>query len=158
MGVIAKLYCWAKNNVLDERDAPDQVLLGAFDHRSCALCGLGMWLVEYHYMVCNPEDYEFIFGINEWSVYLIQEQCQLRIVVVELQQIKKIFTSDKESSNVFDNGKKGPTVCESILLPVQEAMDVIKMILMLVVHDGKGTKGSKMIMQMSPFLMWWMQR
>ena len=58
-GVIARL-CWSKN-VLDERDAPDQILFGAMDTRYCALCSLGLWL-EYHFMK-NPEDNEFLFGV-----------------------------------------------------------------------------------------------
>jgi len=36
-GVVARL-CWSKN-VLDERDAPDQILFDAFDHHYCALIG-----------------------------------------------------------------------------------------------------------------------
>ena len=93
-GVIAKL-CWSKN-VLDERDAPDQVLVGAFDHRYCALLGLGMWL-EYHYMR-NPEENEFIFGISGLSD-------PVSIKRKASTSLKKIFESDE--FNVVDEGNKG---------------------------------------------------
>jgi len=59
-GVIARL-CWSKN-VMDESDAPDQILLGAMDRLYCVLLGLGLWL-EIHYMK-NPEWNQYIFGIH----------------------------------------------------------------------------------------------
>jgi hypothetical protein len=49
--------CWSKN-VLDERDAPDQLLLGAMDQRYCVLLGLAVWLE------INKETSPFLFGIG----------------------------------------------------------------------------------------------
>ena len=57
-GVAAKL-CWSKN-VLEERDAPTQVLLGAEDWRYCVLSLLGSWL-ELHFLL-NPKANESLFG------------------------------------------------------------------------------------------------
>ncbi len=57
-GVAAKL-CWSKN-VLEERDAPTQVLFGAEDWRYCLLSLLGSWL-ELHFLL-NPKANESLFG------------------------------------------------------------------------------------------------
>ncbi|KAL7525427.1 hypothetical protein ACHAXR_000999, partial [Thalassiosira sp. AJA248-18] len=59
-GITGRL-CWSKN-VMEERDAPTQVLFGAMDYRYCALSLLGAWL-EHHYSL-NPEDNECYFGIG----------------------------------------------------------------------------------------------
>jgi hypothetical protein len=94
IGVIAKL-CWSKN-VMDERDAPDQVLLGAFDHRYCVLIGLALWL-EYHCML-NPEENEFIFGIGG-----LTDPKSIKRKASD--HLKKTFQSHE--FNVVDEGKKG---------------------------------------------------
>jgi hypothetical protein len=93
-GIIVKL-CWSKN-VMEERDAPDQLLMGANDWRYCPLVGLGLWL-EYHFMI-NPEQNDFYFGIQGLN---------------DLKAIKKraadclrgIFRSG--DFNVVDDGKTG---------------------------------------------------
>ena len=66
-GIITKLF-WSKN-VIEERDAPDQVLLGSFDQHYCALIGLGTWL-EFHFSK-NPEPNEYVFGIKESFNYKV---------------------------------------------------------------------------------------
>lgn len=48
--------CWSKN-VMDERDAPDQILLGAMDRRYCVLLGLAVYLE-------TGEESPFLFGID----------------------------------------------------------------------------------------------
>jgi hypothetical protein len=58
--VLARLV-WSKN-VTDERDAPPQVLIGAFDTRYCPLANLGLWL-EYCYEL-NPTPNPFVFGVE----------------------------------------------------------------------------------------------
>lgn len=54
--VLAKM-CWSKN-VRDERDAPDQILLGAMDQRYCVLLGLAVWLET------DVDESPFLFGID----------------------------------------------------------------------------------------------
>ena len=56
--------CWSKN-VMEERDAPIQVLFGSFDSRYCPLIGLGTWL-EYH-LTIYPEPHELVFAIHGLS-------------------------------------------------------------------------------------------
>ena len=48
--------CWSKN-VMDERDAPDQILLGAMDQQYCVLLGLAVWLEL-------GDESPFLFGID----------------------------------------------------------------------------------------------
>jgi len=57
-GVSVRL-CWSKN-VLEERDAPNQVLFGANDWRYCTLSLLATWL-EFRSLL-HPEENEFFFG------------------------------------------------------------------------------------------------
>jgi hypothetical protein len=59
-GITGRL-CWSKN-VMEERDAPTQILFGAMDWRYCALSNLAPWL-EHHFTL-NPEDNEYYFGIE----------------------------------------------------------------------------------------------
>jgi hypothetical protein len=59
-GVWARLS-WSKN-VVEERDAPPQVLFASMDTRYDCVSNLGLWL-EYHYEV-NPEENEFIFAYS----------------------------------------------------------------------------------------------
>ena len=50
--------------MLDKRDAPDQILLGAMDTHYCVLIGLATWL---EYWIENYNDItqtEFLFGIR----------------------------------------------------------------------------------------------
>ena len=49
--------CWSKN-VLDERDAPDQILIGAMDERYCILLALAEFLET------NEDPSSFLFGID----------------------------------------------------------------------------------------------
>ena len=52
--------CWSKN-VLEERDAPDQILLGAMDRCYCVLLALGIFLevwCEAEVGIANP----YLFG------------------------------------------------------------------------------------------------
>ena len=52
--------CWSKN-VQEERDAPDQILLGAMDRQYCILLGLGIFLeiwCEAEVGLANP----YLFG------------------------------------------------------------------------------------------------
>ena len=93
-GIIARL-CWSKN-VLDERDAPDQVLFGAMDHRYCALVGLGIWL-EHHFTK-NPENNEFLFGTKGIN-------CPVAIKNKAASKLREIFKD--ETFNVVDDGNKG---------------------------------------------------
>jgi hypothetical protein len=44
--LLAKM-CWSKN-VREERDAPDQIVLGAMDFRYCILLALGVYLETWH--------------------------------------------------------------------------------------------------------------
>ena len=59
-GITARL-CWSKN-VMEERDAPTQILFGAMDWRYCTLSNLAPWL-EYHFTL-NPEENDYFFGIQ----------------------------------------------------------------------------------------------
>ena len=59
-GVWARLP-WSKN-VVEERDAPPQVLLASMDTRYDCISNLGLWL-EYHYKL-NPGENEFIFAYS----------------------------------------------------------------------------------------------
>lgn len=58
-GVTGRL-CWSKA-VMEERDAPRQLLVGAQDWRYCVLSNMAQWL-EYHFTL-NPEPNEYVFGI-----------------------------------------------------------------------------------------------
>jgi hypothetical protein len=49
--------CWSKN-ILDEQDAPDQILLGAMDWWYCVLLELALWLE------IDEETSPFLFGID----------------------------------------------------------------------------------------------
>jgi hypothetical protein len=49
--------CWSKN-VLDEQDAPNQILLGAMDRRYCVLLELALWLE------IDEQTSPFLFGID----------------------------------------------------------------------------------------------
>lgn len=59
-GILTRLN-WGKN-VMEERDAPNQVLFGSFDCRYCPLIGLATWL-EYN-LTIHPEANEFVFSIH----------------------------------------------------------------------------------------------
>ncbi len=62
--VLAKM-CWSKN-VQDERDAPDQIVIGAMDRRYCAHIGLAVHLetwIESGEGTTNK--FVFAFGGNE---------------------------------------------------------------------------------------------
>ena len=54
--------CWSKN-VNEERDAPDQILLGCAHPFYCVLIGLASWL-EYHLGTGEDTETEFLFGID----------------------------------------------------------------------------------------------
>lgn len=58
--VLARL-CWSKN-VHEERDAPDQILMGAMDPSYCVILGLATWL-EYAIGCGHFANTEFAFGI-----------------------------------------------------------------------------------------------
>jgi len=93
-GVIVKL-CWSKT-VMKERDAPDQVLIGAMDRRYRVLIGLSMWL-EMHYML-NSENNEYIFGIDGRTN-------PISIKAKASSLLLSIFEDNE--FNVVDNGNKG---------------------------------------------------
>ena len=60
--------CWSKN-IQDEREAPDQILLGASNPQYCALLGLAIWM-------------EFSFQKNGKGVFLFNykgKQCPIQI-------------------------------------------------------------------------------
>ena len=42
-GIITIKLCWSKN-VMEERDAPTQLLVGAMDYRYCVLTSTALWL------------------------------------------------------------------------------------------------------------------
>jgi len=46
--------------VVDERDCPHQVLIGAMDTRYDVLSNLGVWL-EFHFEL-NPGENDFVFA------------------------------------------------------------------------------------------------
>lgn len=95
-GVIARL-CWSKN-VMEERDAPDQILIGAFDHRYCPLIGLGGWL-EFHFAK-HPDANEFVFGIHGKSnPDLIKQRASYLL--------NKVLNSDDFKASDFKNKKIG---------------------------------------------------
>jgi hypothetical protein len=62
-GIVTRL-CWSKN-VMEERDAPNQILFGSFDCRYCSLIGLGTWL-EYN-LTIHPEPNDLVFSIHGLS-------------------------------------------------------------------------------------------
>ena len=59
--ILAKL-CWSKN-VNEERDAPDQILLGAMNPKFCVLLGFSTWF-EFWIGHGHGNDTEFSFGIH----------------------------------------------------------------------------------------------
>ena len=72
--------CWLKN-VNKERDAPNQILIGASHPIYCVLLGLATWL-EYHLASGEDADCQFLFGIeglndakkiNDWACALVNE-------------------------------------------------------------------------------------
>ena len=72
-GITVRL-CWSKN-VMEERDAPKQILLDAMDWRYCELSHLGVWL-EYNYDV-SPPDNDYYFGMHgQDNAESIKNQCQ----------------------------------------------------------------------------------
>ena len=54
--------CWSKN-VNEERDAPNQILIGASHPIYCVLLGLATWL-EYHLASGENAGCQFLFGIE----------------------------------------------------------------------------------------------
>ncbi len=75
---------WSKN-VVDERDCPHQVLIGAMDTRYDVLSNLGLWL-EYHFEL-NPGENEFVFGYSGLDD-------PIRIKERLARQLKEILLSD----------------------------------------------------------------
>ena len=61
LSVLTQL-CWSKN-VAEERDAPDQILIGTAHLAYCALLGLASWL-EYHLSHGDDTGTDFLFGID----------------------------------------------------------------------------------------------
>ena len=59
--LLARL-CWSKN-VREERDAPDQILIGAMHRNYCVLTSLATWL-EYWIGSGNGVNKEFVFGVS----------------------------------------------------------------------------------------------
>jgi hypothetical protein len=59
--ILSKL-CWSKN-VQEERDAPDQILMGAMNKLYCVLIGLATWL-EYWIDSGYGQNNEFVFGLR----------------------------------------------------------------------------------------------
>jgi hypothetical protein len=55
---------WSKN-VHEERDAPNQILIGAMDPMFCVLVGLGVWLEVFLGRGGIAEQTPYIFGLNE---------------------------------------------------------------------------------------------
>jgi hypothetical protein len=82
---------------MEERDALDQVLMGANDWRYCPLVGLGLWL-EYHFMN-NPEENDFYFGIQG----LGEDPAAIKKHAADC--LRTIFQSG--DFNVVDDGKTG---------------------------------------------------
>ena len=93
-GITARL-CWSKN-VMEERDAPTQILFGAMDWRYCALSNLAPWL-EHHFTL-NPEDNAYYFGIEG-------KQDPNSIKTSAANQLKIIF--DNQEFNFFGDGLTG---------------------------------------------------
>jgi len=62
LSLISRL-CWSKN-IMEERDAPNQILLGADNPSFCVMLGLGSWL-EYWCEQGYFKTSEFLFGIND---------------------------------------------------------------------------------------------
>ena len=63
-GVCTKL-CWSKN-VMEERDAPTQVLLGSEDPDYCVLSAMGAWL-EIYFCLQPDDDNPFFFGFQGYK-------------------------------------------------------------------------------------------
>ena len=61
LSVLTQL-CWLKN-VAEERDAPDQILIGACHPAYCVLLGMACWLV-YHLGIGDDTGTNFLFGIE----------------------------------------------------------------------------------------------
>lgn len=59
-GIITIKLCWSKN-VMEERDAPTQLLVGAMDYRYCVLTSTALWLE--HHCHLDPNDNDFLFAI-----------------------------------------------------------------------------------------------
>jgi hypothetical protein len=55
---------WSKN-VHEERDAPNQILIGAMDPMFCVLVGLGVWLKVFLGRGGIAEQTPYIFGLNQ---------------------------------------------------------------------------------------------
>ena len=54
--------CWSKN-VMEERDAPDQILLGSMDEHHCVLLGLVAFL-EYSIATGDGADIDLLFSVR----------------------------------------------------------------------------------------------
>ena len=94
--ILCKL-CWSKN-VNDERDAPDQILLGAQNPSYCVLMSLSTWLEHFisqgHMSVTN-----FAFGIDgQTNPELIKERAS---------NFMKQIINDEEFINIVVDGKRG---------------------------------------------------
>lgn len=60
--LVAKM-CWSKN-VREERESPDQIVLGAMDFRYCVLLALGMYLEVWHQARRGAQK-PFLFGSSD---------------------------------------------------------------------------------------------
>ena len=88
--------CWSKN-VNEERDAPDQILLGAQNTSYCVLIALFTWL-EYFVSQGHMNNTNFAFGINgQTDPVLIKEKAA---------SFMKTILNDEGFSNMLV-GKRG---------------------------------------------------
>lgn len=93
--ILAKL-CWSKN-VNEERDAPDQILIGAMNTHYCVILALSTWL-EFWIGRGHMANSEFLFGIYGYNdPVLIKEKAS---------NFMKNILNDEDFNNILE-GKRG---------------------------------------------------
>jgi len=112
---IKSKMCWSKN-VLEERDAPDQMLMGAKDPTFCVLLALGLHLV-HNIVVGNVNEEGSLFGVQKGWIY----------------DLLKSVTGEADFP-IAEGGMQGTLVCilsGSCQRHMQEGMGAAVMMLML---------------------------
>jgi hypothetical protein len=89
-------FCWTKN-CFEERDAPDQIILGAMDFNFCLIVGLAVYL-QYVYELTNAAQSEFLLYNTEEDPISVKKQ-------VSDLLIRKVLTRDKWKKHQNAEGK-----------------------------------------------------
>ena len=119
--------CWSKN-VFEERDAPDQILLGAMDTDFCILLALSIYLE--HWMAVGD-------GIH--SRFLFSDSNDDTASKCIKDSYRNVLKNEVYNSNEFERARSGPLGSSPRHKLV--AMAVVVMIL-TVADDGEIRKGS----------------